>query len=81
MLSGLRISLPGLNKIMTSAEVQAKVDEAGKAMAARAGDGFEYVRGRGRHPWTARGYVQAKNAEAMREQARNATLERALRSR
>ena len=72
----VKINLPGLNAIMRSAEAQAIVDSAGRRMAAAAGDDFEYVASP--HRWVARGYVQPKNARGMREQARNAALERAL---
>lgn len=72
----VQLDLNGLNKIMTSPEIQAVVDSTGRRMAAAAGDGFEYVASP--HRWTARGYVQPKNARAMREQAKTAALERAL---
>lgn len=73
-----RLNLRGLNKLMTSPEVQAKVDEEGARLAQRAGKGFEYTRGKTSHPHTARGYVQPQDAAAMRRQARDAVLERAL---
>lgn len=72
----VRLNLPNLNAVMRSAEAQAIVDSAGRRMAAAAGDDFEYVASP--HRWVARGYVQPKNARGMREQARNAALERAL---
>jgi len=71
-----QLVLRGLNTIMRSAEMQTIVDSTGRRMAAAAGDDFEYVASP--HRWTARGYVQPKNARGMREQARNAALERAL---
>ncbi len=73
----VQLKLTGLNKLMTSPEVQEQVDAAGRDLAGRAGPDFEYVRG-GRHRWTARGFVQPANARGAREQARNAALERAL---
>lgn len=72
----VRLNLPNLNAVMRSAKAQAIVDAAGRRMAAAAGDDFEYVASP--HRWVARGYVQPKNARGMREQARNAALERAL---
>lgn len=72
----VRLNLPNLNAVMRSAKAQAIVDTAGRRMAAAAGDDFEYVASP--HRWVARGYVQPKNARGMREQARNAALERAL---
>lgn len=72
----VQLDLNGLNKIMRSPEAQAIVDSVGRRMAAAAGEDFEYVASP--HRWVARGYVQPKNARGMREQARNAALERAL---
>ncbi|MEV8167340.1 hypothetical protein AB0O70_05390 [Microbacterium paraoxydans] len=72
----VQLNLRGLNTIMRSPEAQAIVEDVGRRMAAAAGDDFEYVASP--HRWVARGYVQPKNARGMREQARNAALERAL---
>lgn len=72
----VRLNLPALNALMRSADVQGIVDREGAAIAARAGEDFEYVRSP--HRWVARGFVQPKNARGMREQAKNAVLERAL---
>lgn len=72
----VQLNLSGLNTIMRSPEAQAIVEDVGRRMAAAAGDDFEYVASP--HRWVARGYVQPKNARGMREQARNAALERAL---
>ena len=74
----VQLNLPGLNALMTSAAVQAVVDGVGESMSSSAGPDFEYTRGRRSHPWTARGYVQPANARGMREQARNAVLERVV---
>lgn len=68
----------GIRQLVTSPEVQARVDEVGQALAARAGDGFEYTRGHGASPRSARGFVQPTSARAMRRQARDAVLERSL---
>lgn len=75
----VRLKIGGLNKLMRSAGVQAVVDREGRRMADAAGPNFEYVARN--HRWTARGYVQPANPEGMREQRRNAVLERALGSR
>ncbi|MGU3424030.1 hypothetical protein [Microbacterium paraoxydans] len=72
----VQLNLRGLNTIMRSPEAQAIVEDVGRRMAAAAGDDFEYIASP--HRWVARGYVQPKNARGMREQARNAALERAL---
>ena len=72
----VNLNLPGLNKLMTSAPVQAAADDLGAKLAGRAGENFEYVSKP--HRYTARGYVQPANGLGAREQARNAVLERAL---
>jgi len=72
----VQVNLPGLNALMRSAEAQRVVDDVGRRMASAAGPDFEYVPAP--HKWTARGYVQPGNARAVREQAKNAALERAL---
>lgn len=72
----VKLNLAGLNRIMRSDAVQAKVDQIGKSMAADAGEDFEYVSSP--HKWVARGFVQPGSARAAREQAKNAVLERAL---
>lgn len=72
----VKLNLAGLNQLMRSDAVQAIVDAEGRRIAAAAGTNFEYVARP--HRWVARGYVQAKNARGMREQARDAALERAL---
>ena len=76
-IRGLRLNLRGLNTLMRAQ--QSAVDREGQRIAANAGPDFEYVRRP--HKWTARGYVQTANARGMREQKRNAVLERALGSR
>lgn len=70
------LRLTGLNKLMRSPEAQALVDDHGRRIATRAGADFEYVADP--HKWTARGFVQPANIRGMREQAKNAALERAL---
>ena len=74
----VKLDLRGLNALMTSAPVQARVDAAGERIAAAAGEGFEYTPGSKRHPWVARGYVQTNSYEGRRRQARDAVLERSL---
>lgn len=76
-IRGLRLNLRGLNTLMRAQ--QSAVDREGQRMAANAGPDFEYVARP--HKWTARGYVQPANARGMREQKRNAVLERVLGSR
>lgn len=75
-MAQVKLNLAGLNQLMRSDAVQAIVDAEGRRVAAAAGSNFEYVARP--HRYVARGYVQAKNARGMREQARNAVLERAL---
>lgn len=76
MASDVKLNIRGVNQLMRSTSVQAIVNAEGKRLAAAAGADFEYVPRP--HRWMARGYVQPKNARGMREQARNAALERAL---
>jgi hypothetical protein len=73
----VKLNIKGLNALMTSAPVQAAVDDAGRELAFRAGEDFEYERG-GSHPWVARGYVQASNARGMRAEAVDKVLTRAV---
>lgn len=75
-ISGLRLNLRGLNRVMASDSAQRIVDAQGEAMARRAGPNFEYVQRR--HRWTARGFVQPANAEGAKEEARSKRLTRAL---
>lgn len=70
----ITLKLSGINEVLRSA--QPIVDQQGRAMAARAGDGFEYRPNP--HPWTARGYVTAETARARRAQAKDAALTRAI---
>lgn len=75
-ISGVKLKLKGLNEVMRSPGVQAKVDQVGRAIAAAAGDGFEY--NASPHKWTARGYISARTAEARRAEANNRVLLSAL---
>lgn len=75
-VTGLKLNLRGINRLMASDTMQGLVDERGRAMARRAGANFEYVSRR--HKWTARGYVQPANAEGAKEEARDKRLTRAL---
>lgn len=72
----VQVNLRGLNRLMASDRMQALVDRRGAAMAAAAGENFEYVSRR--HKWTARGFVRPANAEGRREEAREKRLNRAL---
>lgn len=72
----VKLNLRGLNELMRSSAVQARVDRLGRQMAERAGEGFEYVARP--HPWTARGYVQVADGDGARRQARDAVLERVI---
>lgn len=76
MAENVKLTLAGVNAIMTSRAAQAIVDSIGRDMAAAAGDGFGYVARP--HRYTARGYVQPTNARARRRQMRDAVLEQAL---
>lgn len=71
----VNLKLGGINKVMRAA--QPVVDREAQDMAARAGEHFEAVSRP--HKWTARAYVQPKDPIGMRQQARDAVLERALR--
>lgn len=73
----VKLKLPGLNKLMRSAPVQAEVDRVGRRVAAAAGEGFAYSTPRP-HKWTARGYVQTNSADGAKRQAEDAVLERAI---
>ncbi|MGX9349171.1 hypothetical protein [Microbacterium sp. KNMS] len=72
----VKLSLPGINRLMRSEKVQAQLDRLGRDMAADAGEGFEYVAKP--HRYTARGYVQVASVEGARRQARDAVLERVM---
>lgn len=72
----VKLSLRGLNQLMTSALVQAVVDRVGERMASAAGEGFTYTARP--HKYTARGYVEAKTMRARRREARDKVLTRAV---
>lgn len=74
----VKINLRGINKLMTSAGVQADIDARGERIAEKAGEGFEYVRGARAHRWVARGYVQVASREAAIRQAEESVLEHAI---
>ena len=61
----VRLRIGGLNRVMRAA--QPELDRVGRQLASRAGDGFEYEADP--HKWTARGYVQTKNARGRRREA------------
>ena len=78
------MKVSGVRALLKSEAVQREVDKAGERLAdavaenaATASEDFEYTRG-SRSKVTSRGYVQTGSARAMREQARNAVLERGL---
>lgn len=75
-ISGLKLNIRSINRIMASDSAQKIVDDEGQAMAQRAGSNFEYVSRR--HKWTARGYVQPANVEGAKEEARDKKLTRAI---
>lgn len=57
----LRKKLPGLNKLMTSQSVQAKVYSEAKRISDRAGPKYEWVgQGKRASKRTARAYIQAR---------------------
>lgn len=72
----VKLNLPGLNKIMTSAPVQAEVARRAKRMADAAGPGFEAVVNP--HKYTARAFVRTADAKGARRQADEAVLERVM---
>ena len=72
----VQLKLRGLNALMTSREVTAAVVRSANKIQRAAGDDFEV--NVVPHKWTARAYVRAKNAQGMREEARNKVLTRAL---
>lgn len=72
----VRLILRGINALMRSEEVQADLDARGQRMAAAAGPDFEYKRSP--HKWTARGYVQSRNARGDRQEAREKRLARSI---
>lgn len=74
--SKVKLNLPGLNKIMTSAPVQAEVARRAKRMADVAGEGFEAVVNP--HKYTARAFVRTADAKGRKRQAEDAVLERSL---
>lgn len=77
-MAEIKFNLKGINELMTSAPVQAEIDRVGRQVAGRAGAGFGYSQGQGRHPWVARGYVETQAPAAARRNARENTLLRAL---
>lgn len=78
MAKAVRIKrkLSGLNKLMRSPEVQAKVNAEAGRVAARAGSGFRVTPDP--HRWTARAFVDKPKGEASSDAERLALL-RALR--
>lgn len=72
----VQLKLRGLNALMTSPEATAAVARAANKIQAAAGEDFEVKVVP--HQWTARAYVQPKNARGMREEARNKVLTRAV---
>lgn len=73
----VRINLRAVNAAMRSPQIQRIIDQRGEQMAREAGPNFEYVRKP--HKWVARGFVQPKNDEGRREEAREKRLTRAIR--
>lgn len=73
----VKLNLRGINELMKSEPVQRLVDDAGQAIADRAGPGYVYT-GPRPHRWVARGYVQTTDFKSMRDNARNNTLLKAL---
>ena len=70
----VKLNLQGINAVLR--EAQPFLDEQGEAIAARAGEGFEYVAKP--HRWTARGYVRATGRAGMKREARDKVLSRAV---
>lgn len=72
----VQLKLRGLNVLMTSPEATAAVVHAANKIQAAAGEDFEVKVAP--HRWTARAFVQPKNARGMREEARSKVLTRAV---
>lgn len=83
----VELNLKGINKVMTSAPVEAKLSEMGNKIAREANvqmgahegqDGFEANVAKKRHPWVARVYVTPVGFYAIRHNAKYNTLLKAL---
>lgn len=68
----VRVKLAGLNKVMRSPGVQAKVNEEAGRMAARAGAKFRVTPSP--HRWTARAFVEPRPGEHLTDAERLALL-------
>lgn len=73
----IELNIAGVNALMTDPAVQADLDERAARMADAAGEGFEASPGRP-HKWVARAYVHTATAEAMRAEATDRALTRAI---
>lgn len=77
MAGPVKIKLKGINEVMKSQGVQDLLNQRARAMAADAGDGFEAVADNS-HRWVARAWVRAETLEAMRAEATDKVLTKAL---
>jgi len=75
----VKLNIRGINEIMTSRGVTARVVREAQRMSAQAGPNFEYDVVP--HKWTARAFVRPANMAGRKEQADHAVLERVVGSR
>lgn len=73
----IQMSNAGVQALLKSSEVQAELSNHAQGIASRAGVGYEVVAG-DRGKTRSRVWVVAESYEAMIDNARNATLARAL---
>ncbi|UOQ56070.1 hypothetical protein MUN78_10175 [Leucobacter allii] len=69
----VKLNLKGLNELMRSAPVQAKVNEEAGRIKARAGDKFQVHPSP--HRYTARAFVEAKKGKKLTDADRQRLLE------
>ena len=72
----VKLKLGGIKKVLRSHPVQSEVARLAKRMSDAAGEGFEYVVKP--HRYTARAFVQTKDAAGARRQAKEHVLERVV---
>lgn len=80
-MAGVKVKLKirGINELMKSRGVTARLVREAQRMQQAAGDNFEY--NVVPHKWTARAFIRPKNAAGRKEQADSAVLERVVGSR
>lgn len=72
----VKLNIKAVNQLMRSQPVTAEVARRAHRIRNAAGDEYEVVVSP--HKWTARAFVQAKDAKTSREEARTGRLLRAL---